>query len=115
MLYEEQHRLSARERTYADLMLALNRSLLADDVLVHVVETAGRLLDQETRVDESAHVVQRRGRVLAQGGGELLVGHRPALGEPDDAQARVRGQGGGLGPGRGALLRGERHASRITD
>jgi signal transduction histidine kinase len=46
-VYEEQHRLSARERTYAELMLALNRSLLSDDVLVHVVETARRLLDSE--------------------------------------------------------------------
>jgi signal transduction histidine kinase len=40
----EQHRVTERERAYATLVLALTRSLDTGEVLVHIADTAGRLL-----------------------------------------------------------------------
>jgi signal transduction histidine kinase len=45
LMHEEQRRLTLRERTYQELMLGVSRAVGSDEVLVHVVEAARRLLD----------------------------------------------------------------------
>ena len=87
-VYEEQHRLSARERTYAELMLALNRSLLSDDVLVHVVETARRLLDSDRAMVWVPDDEEQMLRNVAQSGSLVVPIIEIPVHDPDALVAR---------------------------
>jgi signal transduction histidine kinase len=88
LVYEEQHRLSARERTYAELMLALNRSLVSDDVLVHVVETARRLLDSERAMVWVPDPDEQTLRNVAQSGSLVVPIIEVPVHDPDALVAR---------------------------
>ncbi len=88
LMHEEQRRLTLRERTYQELMLGVSRAVGSDEVLVHVVEAARRLLDANRAKIYAADARDGVLRNAAQSGAVAVPVLDVPVDDPDSVIAR---------------------------